>query len=190
MRFFVVLAILLLGFGGSVSAAEWQLNPEKSTITFTYYENETPKEGAFPTFEGEAFYDPAWQKDAIVQVRVSNADVQMEDFVRTAYAKTPGWFDTLNHPQAVLNITALEPFEDGRIRAIGELTLKGETFAMTPIFQLDQVGACLRAHGSFPMQLSDYGIGAGAVSRLINVQDEVILNFDLTGHLAFAGAEC
>ncbi|MEL6584895.1 MAG: YceI family protein [Pseudomonadota bacterium] len=190
MRSLKLFLATTLALAAPATAAEWQLNPEKSVITFTYFENETAMEGVFPTFEGEAFYDPAWQNDAVVEVRVRTADVQMPDFVRTAYAKTPGWFHTQEFPEAILEITALEPFEDGKIRAIGELTLKGETFPMQPIFTLEQSGKCLRAQGDFEMALSDYGIGAGAVSRLIQVQDRVVLSFDLTGHLAFAGPEC
>ncbi|MEL7214611.1 MAG: YceI family protein [Pseudomonadota bacterium] len=173
-----------------VSAAEWLLDPEKSTITFTYYENDSPMKGTFPTFSGEAFYDPAWAQDAVVAVTVVTADVQMADFVRTAFAKTPDWFHTQQFPEATLEIGALEPFEDGKLRAVGELTLKGQTFPMSPVFELETVGSCLRATGETTMLLSDYGIGAGAVSRLIDVRNDLVLKFDLVGHLAFAGPEC
>ena len=182
---------IFLGFAPfGATAAEWLLNPEKSTITFIYYENDSPMEGIFPNFSGEAFYDPAWAQDAIVAVTVVTADVQMADFVRTAFAKTSDWFHTQQFPEATLEIGALEPFGDGMMRAVGELTLKGQTFPMSPVFALETVGSCLRATGETTMLLSDYGIGAGTVSRLIDVRNDLVLKFDLVGHLAFAEPEC
>jgi len=186
----LIFGCLLAVTPGMAQAAEWLLDPDKSTITFTYFENDQPMEGAFPTFSGEAFYDPAWASDAVVAVTVVTADVQMADFVRTAFAKTPDWFHTQQFPEATLEITGLEPFEDGQLRALGELTLKGQTFPLSPVFDLETVGSCLRATGEMTMLLSDYGIGAGAVSRLINVRNDLVLSFDLVGHLAFAGPEC
>lgn len=193
MRFWhsLIGSLAVIGlFTAPLLAAEWRLLAEKSSIAFTYFENDTAMEGRFPSFTGEAFYDPAWAQEAIVQVRVRTEDVKMQDFLRTAFAKTEDWFHTQAYPEAVMNISALEPLEDGRIRAIGELTLKGKTFALTPVFTLEQEGACLRATGSFPMRLSDYDIGTGTVSRMISVRDEITLHFDLRGHLAFAENTC
>jgi polyisoprenoid-binding protein YceI len=187
MRVFLILTLLAL----PVHAAEWQLDPARSTITFTYTENDVPFEGHFPDISGRAFFDPtAPEEGSDVEVTVVTETVVLQDFVRTAFAKTEDWFHTQAHPQATFTLNALKVIDGPKMQADGILTIKGNAFAFTPDFTLEQTGTCLRATGQMEMAFKEFGIGQGGVSRLISVGDTVILNYDLIGHLADLPPDC
>ena len=102
-----------------------------------------------------------------------------EDFaeVEVKYAYTVFRLDNFTVQQAydVVDSEALAFLENEIAQADVNLNVTNVTSST--------VTACTGAVAGAPENI-------GAVSRLINVQDEVILEFDLTGHLAFAGAEC
>ncbi|MBB5516556.1 polyisoprenoid-binding protein YceI [Rubricella aquisinus] len=188
-RLFTALLFLLTTL--PTTAAEWRLDPARSTITFTYTENNVPFDGHFPDITGRAFFDPASPEDGSdVEVAVRTETVVLQDFVRTAFAKTEDWFHTQAHPQATFTLNALRVIDGQTMQADGILTIKGNAFAFTPEFTLEQTGTCLRAIGQMEMAFKEFGIGQGGVSRLIAVGDTVTLSYDLIGHLADLPPDC
>lgn len=161
-------------------AERWVLSPSESVIDFIYTENETPMMGAFPEFTGWAVFDPDTPEDSTVFIQVNTEAVQLPDFVRTAFARTEDWFATTAHPMALFELTNLTSNED-YLLATGILTVKGRSRPLSTAVELVAEGDCLRATGRFPIDLLDFEIGRGTVSRLIKVGDEVTVQFDLIG---------
>ncbi|MGB0498016.1 MAG: YceI family protein [Rubricella sp.] len=170
--------------------AAWVLDPARSEIAFTYTENGEDWPGRFPVFEGRAFYDPAFVEDTEVSLTLSTADVEMADFLRTAYSKTEPWFDTAAHPQAGFILESLTETAPGRFEAQGRTTIKGQDYPITLPFALGREGACLVAEGEVPLRLADFGMGADFVSRAIRVGEEIVLRFRLIGYRADLGPGC
>lgn len=189
MRYIITTLFILITL--PATAAEWVLDPTRSSITFTYTENGVPFEGRFPDFTGRAFFAPDTPEDGSdVEITVRTETAELQDFIRTAFAKTEDWFHTQAHPTASFTLNQLTVIDGTQMQADGLLTVKGQAFAFTPTFTLEQTGTCLRAIGEMEMDFKTFGIGLGGVSRLIAVGDTATLRYDLTGYLEGLAPDC
>lgn len=189
MRHATIAALALIA-ALPVRADTWLLLEEPSEIGFTYFENEEPYRGRFPAFAGTAEFDAARPAETQVEVTVTTAEVELADFVRTAFAKTEGWFDTVGHPQAFLTLDRLIPVTRTEWEGVAQLTVKGITREIRPRFVLTRPGNCLRARGEVEIPMADFEIGQGRISRFIRVGESVILDFNLLGHPEGIAPDC
>lgn len=174
----IILALLIMTL--PAHAERWILSPSESVIDFIYSENDVPMVGALPDFTGWAVYDPNDAENSTVFIQVNTEAVQLPDFVRTAFARTDDWFATTAHPMALFELTSLVSNE-GSMLATGILTVKGRSRPLSTTVELMADGECLRASGRLPIDLVDFDIGRGTISRLIRVGAEVTVQFDLIG---------
>ena len=77
--------------------------------------------GAFRSFEGSI--DATDRPVLRGTVQVDSVDTGDEQ--RDGHLKAPDFFDVERHPEISFHTTAIEAAEDGRIRLVGEITIKG-----------------------------------------------------------------
>lgn len=183
----ILTALLMIAL--PAHAERWILSPSESAISFVYTENDAPKLGGFPEFTGWAEYDPDAPDDSAVFIQVNTEAVQLPDFLRTAFARTEDWFATASHPRAQFELTSLTP-DGGPLQAQGVITVKGRSRPVSLDVELLPFGDCLRATGSLPIDLVDFEIGRGTISRMIRVGDSVQVTFDLVGRQQGYTANC
>ncbi|WP_316014541.1 YceI family protein [Roseobacter sp. HKCCA0434] len=177
----VRLLILMLLFALPLQAERYVLDTAASRIDFSYTENGAPVRGRFPQFDGSAEFVADAPGDSAVFVLVRTSAVQLPDFVRTAFARTPDWFATEAHPRAQFELTSLSPLGGSRWQASGLMTVKGRSRPVSMPVSLVEEGRCLRARGTLTVALADFAIGRGTVSRMIRVGETVEIGFDLLG---------
>jgi polyisoprenoid-binding protein YceI len=80
--------------------------------------------GAFRGFQGTI---DASGNSPILDGTVEVASIDTGDEQRDAHLKSPEFFDVERHPEITFHTTAIEAANDGQLRLVGEITLKGTT---------------------------------------------------------------
>ena len=93
------------------------------------------------------------------------------------------WFNAARFPQATFQSSAIKAVAKGRYEVQGQLTVKGQSQAVTVPVTLTQSGSGTTlkttAVGSFPIKRLTFKIGEGAWSDTSMVADEVQVKFKL-----------
>lgn len=179
------LATLSLAWALPAAAATYQtLEPEQSSITFTYQQMGVPMEGQFRKFDGELQFDPSApaQAKAVLEVDLSSVDTGLPDADSEIIGKD--WFAVAEYPTA--------RFESREIRAAGKesyevdgtLTIRGQSRDVTiPATFTESDGRGVFG-GSFTLQRGDFGIGQGMWSGFDMVANDVTVDFELSAQAA------
>ena len=134
--------------------------------------------GSFPIVEGEVWLDRA-AGTADVDVRIDAREVRMERAAHAEWARSPEFFDSLNHPwiQFRAEDVPLAAFRDGG-RMQGEVTLRGIT---APVELQLQPSACTEPGRGCPVRASgDIERSAfGMTARRFVLGDNVRLEFEI-----------
>lgn len=160
---------------------KWDILKEKSTITFTATQNNSPVSGEFKTFSGEINFD-------VNQLSLSNVSIVIDmNSVTTSYPdiantlKTQEWFDVKTYAKATFKATSFNKLDENSYQAKGILTLRDKSSTLIFPFELKQITpTTTEAKGEVTLQRSTFGIGRGEWVSTNNVKDEVKLNFTLT----------
>lgn len=144
------------GFAGSAMAAQWNVVPESSSVTFVGVQQGTKFNGRFQEFTAEIDLDQADPtKGSIVGV-VKVDSVNTRDHDRDAALLDADWFDASKHPEARFESSSIEAADEG-YRATGELTLKGKTQPAVMNFTFD--GSTF--NGTMVINRFDFNVGEG-----------------------------
>jgi len=73
----------------------------------------------------------------------------------------------------------LAPLDPPLYRATGDVTIRGETRALTTPVRLAFEEGRARASGRLEIDRTDFGLGVGPVSALVTVGERVTVAFDL-----------
>ena len=182
MTFKNVCAIFLLFFFPIMGqAAVWQIVPDKSTLTFTATQNNSPVTGQFKSFSGNITFDPN-------QLATSQVDITVDlGSVTTSYKEvadtlvTDDFFDVKDFPKAEFKATQFKKINDKTYQANGTLTIRDKTLPVTLTFTLNQytnVNAAVTGNAS--LKRTAFGVGRGEWASTDNIKDDVKINFTLT----------
>ena len=86
------------------------------------------------------------------------------------------FFDTAEHPGATFAVTSVEPTGQGAYAVTGDLTIKGETHAVTFPATLSTEGDRIVASGTATVDRTKYGVRYGSDSFFDNLGDKAIAN--------------
>lgn len=104
----------------------WTVDPRHSTVEFEVKHLAiTTVKGRFRDFEGALEVDEAGGLRAHGSVRVDGLDTGAPE--RDAHLLSPDFFDAERHPLIRYALLAFRTDRGGRIRALGELTIRGVT---------------------------------------------------------------
>ena len=179
------LAALALAAAASPGLArEWRVDPEASEIVFAYTVNGVPAEGRFTGLSGVGAFDPARPGDTRFTLTIDVTSMTLRDPVETAFALSPDWFDAARHPEARYRLARLERLPDGRWRALGDLTIKGELAVMRTPIALEIGADRAEAAGSVVFDRRDFGLGSALGDLFVEIGREVSVTFDLVARPA------
>jgi len=164
----------------ALAPTSWQIVPEKSEITFTATQNNSPVLGSFKRFTGEINFD---------RDNLSGSDVTIHvalDSVSTSYAevantlKTADWFNVKIFPEAVFTAKSFNKLGDNKYQAEGNLTIRDKTVSVVLRFTLDEYGTqAAQATGTAIVKRTQFGIGQGEWQKTDEVKDDVTIKFIL-----------
>ena len=158
----------------------WQIIPDKSHLTFTATQNNSPLMGQFTTFTGDINFDPNQLATSHVTIVVDIASI------KTSYAevadtlKTPDWFDVKVFPKAIFKTKGFKKLASGSYQADGTLTIRDKTMPIPLQFTfVENATGQAVVKGSTTFKRTLFGVGRGEWSKTDALMDDVVVNFDL-----------
>jgi len=151
---------LIFGFGQPVVAAEWQMQPEASTLTIEGTQTGSAFSGGFDKFDAHIVFDPAAPESAHISVTVETGSFSSGSSDRDSQAAGPEWFATETFPQAKFAATSVERRGDGWL-AKGELRIKEAEVPVELPFTLTVNGDSAVAEGEMKIDRTKWSVGTG-----------------------------
>lgn len=178
----ILLATLSTLSPATATHVGWSIAPEESRIVFEYERNGQPEDGTFEQFSGRGTFHAEAPREAIFELDIKSASIDLDDPKASAFATSAEWFDAANHPEIVYRLQKLTPLDGNRYEAVGELTIRGRTRMVTTTITLDVGEREAHATGTLEVDRKDYLLGVGPMSLFVNIGPEVAVRFDLTAH--------
>ncbi len=175
----VVLTAGALAFAPAVAAFEWQVEEDASEIVFEYLADGKPTLGIFARFSGSGDFDPDRPDEAQLTLRIATRSIDLDDTLASAFATSAEWFDSKNHPEVVYELVDLTKTGEQTYEAIGNLTIRGETQAITSTIELNLNDELAEAKGTLNIQRADYLLGVGPSAAFVEIGPEVLVRFAL-----------
>jgi len=157
----VLFAVLLVSPATSAAAADWKLDPGKSTLGFSGTQTGAAFQGKFSNYSAVISFDPDHLETSHIDVSVDLASAATGDAQRDTALPTKDWFDVPEFAQAKFDADMIRRTSDGSYEAAGKLTLRGVTRPLVLPFTLDIDGATAHAKGHADLLRNDYGVGQG-----------------------------
>lgn len=130
-----VLLVSTLGLIGFPALADtYKIDTEGSHASINFKVNHLGfawLTGRFNEFTGEFTYDPEDLASSSVRVEVNTTSVDSNHAERDRHLRSDDFLDVSEHPRATFVSTEVIPGEDGRFEIVGDLTLHGQTNAIT-----------------------------------------------------------
>ncbi len=160
----ICLATLVsLGAAGA-DAAQWTVDPAKSSIGFTGTQTGASFTGHFSSFTASIDFDPANPTGGHVSVKINTCSAATGDPQRDSAMPGADWFNCAAMPSATYSATSFKALGTGKFEAIGSLTIRGITKPLNLPFTLVQTGKTATATSEVTLIRTDYGVGQGAWS--------------------------
>lgn len=161
-----------------------QVVPADSEIAFVSRQMGVPVEGKFRQWNAQVSFDPKAPQAGRVAFTIETGSATLGVPETDAEIVKPDWFHVARFPQASFQSSGIKATGKGRYEVSGQLTIKGQTQAVTVPVTLTQTGsgAALRtvASGTFPIKRLSFKIGDGAWGDTSMVADDVQVRFRLT----------
>ncbi|QLL65030.1 YceI family protein (plasmid) [Sinorhizobium mexicanum] len=167
---------LIFGISSPAVAIEWQMLPEKSTLTFEGTQTGSAFSGSFGKFDADIVFDPAAPGNANISVVVETASFSSGSSDRDSQAVGPEWFATEAFPKAQFTATAVEKRGDGWL-AKGKLRIKEAELPVELPFTLTVNGESAVAEGEMKLDRTQWSVGTGDWSDGSFVGTDVTLHF-------------
>ncbi|GLS19964.1 hypothetical protein GCM10007874_29810 [Labrys miyagiensis] len=175
----VALAALLATAAMPASAADWKLDPGKSTLGFSGVQAGAAFQGKFSNYNAVIAFDPDHLETSHISVTVDLASAATGDAQRDTALPGQDWFDTGEFPQAKFDADAIRQTGTGSYEASGKLTLRGVARPFVLPFTLDLDGGAAHAKGHGTLLRNDFGVGQGPWSSGQWVALEVGVDVDI-----------
>ncbi len=157
-----LLAAAALGVSYGALAAEWQVVPETSSVSFIGAQQGTKFSGRFQTFAAHINLDAADPTKGTIVGTVAPASVNTRDNERDAALLDKDWFNTKEFPEARFESQKIEKAVDGSYQANGQLTLKGQTKPAVLKFTFSSASpAAAQFAGTLAINRFDFNVGEG-----------------------------
>ena len=175
----LLLAAALLAGTVPAAAAEWAVDPAKSSITFAGVQVGAPFTGRFERFDAKIDFDPAQPEAGHAVVLVDLASARTGDVQRDAALPQKDWFDVKSATQARFEATRFVDKGHGDYEAVGTLTIRDKSRPLTLPFHLTLDNGQAHATGHVGLVRTEFGVGQGAWASGQWVALEVGVDVDL-----------
>jgi polyisoprenoid-binding protein YceI len=124
----IFLCLLLTSGWALAELKQWRIDPAHSAAHFSVRHMMVSNvRGHFGKISGTAAWDPADPSKASVEVTIDVNSIDTREPKRDAHLKSPDFFDAANHPTMTFTSKRVERAGEGRLRLIGDLTIRGVT---------------------------------------------------------------
>lgn len=172
-------SIALAGLLLAATAQAQQLLPEHSSIEFVSRQMGVPVSGKFTRFDGDIRFDPKQPEQASIRLTIDTGSATLGIKETDVELPKPEWFNVPQFPQATFVSSGVKSTGEGQYEVAGELSIKGQTQAVTVPVTLAQDGSQGTASGEFSIKRLGFGIGDGDWADTSMVADAVQVRFKL-----------
>ena len=176
-----ILLALALATAFSAQAVEYtQVQPDKSTIYFTYKQMGVAVDGQFRKFASQITFDPAKPSaaKATFEVELASVDTGAPEGDQEVAGKP--WFNTRAFPIAKFVSGTVKPLGGNKVEVAGQLTIKGKTQDVVVPATFTPQGNSGVFDGSFTIRRADFSIGEGSWAKFDIVANDVLIKFRIT----------
>ena len=156
------------------------IQPDKSSLTFTYKQMGVPMEGRFKKFAAQLNFDPIKPQQAKVSLDIDMTQIDAGSSEADQEIKSKSWFNAAGFPKAAFSVQHIKSIGPQQFEVSGQLSLKGQTrevkFPMKHVAQ----GSLGVLSGEFTIRRGDFNIGEGMWSKFDTIANEVQIRFQLT----------
>ena len=179
MKRLALVVALATAFG--VQAAEFnQVQPEQSSIQFTYKQMGVAVDGKFRRFSSQLAFDPATPAAARATFDVDLASVDTGASEGDDEVAGKPWFNTKAFPTARFVSSSVKALGGNRYEVAGQLSIKGKTQEVVVPATFTAQGKQAVFDGSFTIRRADFSIGEGSWAKFDVVANEVQIRFRIT----------
>lgn len=167
----------------SVQAVEYnQVQPDKSTINFTYKQMGVAVDGKFKKFASQLNFDPAKPTAAKATFDVDLASVDTGSPEGDQEVAGKPWFNTKAFPTAKFVSGTIKPLGGNKYEVAGQLSIKGKTQEVIVPATFTAQGNTGVFDGSFTIRRADFSIGEGSWAKFDIVANDVLIKFRITAN--------
>lgn len=155
------------------------IDPARSSVGFTGAKVTASHDGTFSTFSGTMQLDPDALENSSVSVTIQMSSVQIEPERLRGHLLSPDLFDATQFPTATFESTRIAAGGEGGTHTVtGNLTLHGQTRAITFPATIEVQAGEVHARAEFSINRGDFGITyPGMADDLI--REGVVIRFDV-----------
>lgn len=164
---------LVLAAASTGSAAQQAIDYAKSRVAFVTRQMNVPTEGAFRKFEAKLAWNAGSPEASTADVTIDVTSIDLGDKTFDDEARSKGFFNAAQFPQARFTSTGVKALGGGRFEAAGKLTLKGITRDVVMPFTAKAEGGATVFDGAVPIRRLEFSIGEGAWKDTGILADEV-----------------
>src|SRR5574343_1792059 len=179
MKKFILALALATAF--SAQAIEYSnVQPDKSSIAFTYKQMGVAVDGKFKKFASQLNFDPAkpTAAKATFDVELASVDTGAPEGDQEVAGKP--WFNTKAFPTAKFVSGTVKPLGGNKYEVGGQLTIKGKTQDVVVTATFTPQGNTGVFDGNFTLKRADFAIGEGSWAKFDIVANDVLIKFRIT----------
>lgn len=173
------LMVALQAVVAPATAAEWSVDPTKSTIKFTGVQVGAPFAGRFERFEAKVDFDPGRPSVGRATILIDLGSARTGDVQRDEALPQKDWFDTKSLSQARFEANQFVDKGHHDYEAVGTLTIRGVSKPLTLPFHLTLDNGQAHATGHVNLIRTEFGVGQGVWTSAQWVALEVGVDVDL-----------
>jgi polyisoprenoid-binding protein YceI len=151
--------------------------PGSGSLGFTFVQAGAESQGSFKRFSTVLDWDPAKPDAGRIEVIVQVDSLDTQDKDRDEALRGADLFDTKTHPTAKYVATSFARRADGKLEAVGKLTLRGTTRELRLPLTLERTPAGVDLSGEVTLRRLDFGVGQGEWKSTEWVGDDVKLRY-------------
>lgn len=164
---------------GHASAAEWRVDPARSTLTVEFDQAGQTVHARFERFAAKIRFDPANPAASAAEIDVDLTSFRSDNAQRDQMATAGEFLAAGGGADAVYRARDFVAEGSDRYRVQAELALKGVTRQLSHQATIMIDGRLAHASGVVVLDRLDYGVGAGQFQRGDQVGLKVTVRFDL-----------
>lgn len=183
----LLMATLVLAAAAPAAAAEaWSIDPAHTKVSFAVDHFFTPVVGSFEEFDVTLAYHPENPSASKVTAKIPVASVDTANGKRDDHLRSADWFEVAEHPYMTFESSSVRAVGEGRLVALGTLTIKGISRQVTlpieilgvreiPEEMQPMIGAKKVAsfRAATSLDRNDYEVGVGSWAGTMVVCDTV-----------------
>ena len=173
---------LMLGIASPLSAVNqtvWEVDTEKSSVSFEYIEAGTAKIGSFDSFTASIAFDPEFPEQASASFAVKTASIDLNDTMREGVLATTPWFNSDEFPKAEFSLQGLRLVSQGKYLAEGVLRVKTVELPVQVMLSLSISGGRARAAGKLEIDRTEFQLRDVLLESVVAIGERVTIGFDL-----------